>query len=103
MRVTGPLIFDTVYVMSGVDCNDLGKDKIQVDPLWSNLTEVRKSYLRDIFKETLTRYDSEHKKEEWKIKVQCLNFRNWEQKSSKDGNREVKRGSWFWGKSDILF
>ena len=52
--MTGPLIFDTFNLMSRVDCKDLGKDKIQVDPLWSSLIAVRKSYLRDIFKERLT-------------------------------------------------
>lgn len=54
--MTGPLIFDIFNLMSRVDCKDLGKDKIQADPLWSSLIAVRKSYLRDIFKERLTRY-----------------------------------------------
>lgn len=40
----------------------LGKDKIQVDPLWSSLIAVRKSYLRDIYKGRLSDIDSGDKK-----------------------------------------
>lgn len=42
--------------MSRVDWKDLGKDKIQVDPLWSTLIAVRKLYLGDVFRGRLTRY-----------------------------------------------
>ena len=39
--MTEPLIFDTINLIN-VDCKDMRKDKIQVDPLCSSLTAVRK-------------------------------------------------------------